>query len=398
MANPLRIKRGTRAQINAAKAANGLAAGEPYLVTDEDGRLELGTAANTSTAMATKAEVDSKTLVSGTNIKTVNGASLVGAGNLDVASTLVRATRSSNTQIVAANNGGWIDITSGTFTQTFAACSALGDGWWCYLGNSGTGDITLDLNSAETIDGLASFVMYPGEIRLVQCDGSTLRSIVVKSFLKVFTSSGTFTKPPGYALFDSLTWSGGNSGRKETGPGTNAPGGGGGGCFSARIPAASLSATTTITVGAGGAARTTLSDGALGGDSSIGTLVVVAQSATYSNGGAVKLGTAALASSGSTADGFGYASGGAGNAVWGGGAANQTATVYGSLYGGAGGGGYVGGSIRAPGSSVFGGAGGTGALMGNATDGTAPGGGGGGAYNGNSGAGARGEVQIWGLL
>jgi hypothetical protein len=40
------IKRGTRSQIDAAAAANGLAAGEPYLITDED-RLAVGLGAAT---------------------------------------------------------------------------------------------------------------------------------------------------------------------------------------------------------------------------------------------------------------------------------------------------------------------------------------------------------------
>ena len=35
MANILLAKRGTRAQLNAAATANGLHAGEPYLITDE---------------------------------------------------------------------------------------------------------------------------------------------------------------------------------------------------------------------------------------------------------------------------------------------------------------------------------------------------------------------------
>lgn len=43
MANILLVKRGTRAQLTAAATANGLRAGEPYLITDE-GRLAVGLA------------------------------------------------------------------------------------------------------------------------------------------------------------------------------------------------------------------------------------------------------------------------------------------------------------------------------------------------------------------
>ncbi|HRQ57666.1 MAG TPA: hypothetical protein PLN31_09615 [Azoarcus taiwanensis] len=41
----IRFKRGTRAQLEAAATANGLAVGEPYLITDEE-RFALGVAAN----------------------------------------------------------------------------------------------------------------------------------------------------------------------------------------------------------------------------------------------------------------------------------------------------------------------------------------------------------------
>lgn len=51
----IRIKRGTRAQIEAAKTAGDLAAGEPYLITDES-RLAVGTANNAYTAMAKEGE------------------------------------------------------------------------------------------------------------------------------------------------------------------------------------------------------------------------------------------------------------------------------------------------------------------------------------------------------
>lgn len=47
----LRIKRGTRAQLDAAQTAGTLAAGEPYLITDES-RLAVGTAADAYAEMA----------------------------------------------------------------------------------------------------------------------------------------------------------------------------------------------------------------------------------------------------------------------------------------------------------------------------------------------------------
>lgn len=312
-----------------------------------------------------------------------------------------RSARTSNTELSAADGGKWIDITSGTFTQTFAAATTLGDGWWCYIRNSGTGDITLTPSGAETIDGLASYVMYPGEVRLVQSDGVSLRTVVVKAFYKTFTASGTFVKPPGYSFFESLTWSGGNSGQKTDSP-TTAMGGGGGGCFPARIPASALSASTPITVGAGGAARTTVNTGALGGDSSIGSLIVVKQYATYTKGGAVQLGSVSAVSAGDAggvAADFGGLISAAGHSLYGGTPSVDSGTTYTSMYGAGSGGVYSsGGFARPPGTSKFGGAGGAAGDAVSGTDGTAPGGGGGGTRTGpQSGAGARGEVRIWGV-
>lgn len=55
MANTIKIKRGTRTQLNAAAAANGLAAGEPYLITDEN-RLAVGLSASTYAEYALAAQ------------------------------------------------------------------------------------------------------------------------------------------------------------------------------------------------------------------------------------------------------------------------------------------------------------------------------------------------------
>lgn len=58
MAVSIAIKRGTRAQLDAAAGASGLATGEPYLITDE-GRLAIGTGAGAFEAVAKQSEVPS---------------------------------------------------------------------------------------------------------------------------------------------------------------------------------------------------------------------------------------------------------------------------------------------------------------------------------------------------
>lgn len=110
-----------------------------------------------------------------------------------------RVARTSNVKLTGAEFGRFIDITSGSFTQSFDPVAALGQGWFCYLRNSGTGEVTLDPNASETLDGLTSFIMYPGELRLILCDGTVLRSVVLNAFYKVFSASGNFKKPPSYA-------------------------------------------------------------------------------------------------------------------------------------------------------------------------------------------------------
>lgn len=118
---------------------------------------------------------------------------------------ILRSARTSNTVLAAADQGKLIDITSGTFTQTFDAVATLGDGWWCYLRNSGTGDITLDPSGAELIDGVASLVMYPGAVRLVQCDGLTLRTVAsTQTYELISTTNASAAATVEWTNFETL--------------------------------------------------------------------------------------------------------------------------------------------------------------------------------------------------
>ena len=200
------------------------------------------------------------------------------------ATTVVRSARTSNTILDADDNSVLIDA-SGTFTQTFTAAGTLASGWFCFIRNSGTGEITLDPNSSETIDGLASYIMYPGEVRLVQCDGSNFFSIITNPFHVAYTSgSSTFTKPPGYTRYEVALHGGGGgggSGRCADPPnGCGGGGGGGGGQTRCLFLAADIAASTTVTVGAGGAGgaaqstnNTNGNNGGVGANTTFGSLM-----------------------------------------------------------------------------------------------------------------------------
>lgn len=357
-------------------------------------------------------------LVSGTNIKTLEGVTLLGAGDFDLKTVggvsligpgnillsplLIRSTRVANTILAAADLGTFIDITAGTFSQTFTAAATLADGWWCYIRNSGTGDITLDPNGAELIDGLATYIMYPGECRLVQCSGTAFTTIVLTPFEKTFTASGTFTKPPGYTCFEGEIWNGGNSGAKSS-AGILANAGAGGGAFPFQIPSSFFGVTESITIGAGGTAIAAASTpGNVGGISSIGTLLVMTAATAAERGSSFN---GAIVAANQAVGGFegndSAATPIAARVPWGGsaGSSNGGAASGNALYGGAAGGSIDGaGTVRAPGTSKFGGNGGAASVAGSGTAGSAPGGGGGGTQTGaTSGAGARGELRIRGV-
>ena len=65
----------------------------------------------------------------------------------------------------------------GGVTLGITAAATLGDGYYFYLVNESSGDITIDPNSAETIDGAATLVVGAGGSVLVFCDGSNFTSL-----------------------------------------------------------------------------------------------------------------------------------------------------------------------------------------------------------------------------
>lgn len=94
------------------------------------------------------------------------------------APSVTRTVRTSNTILVEADRSTLIDITSGTFSQTFTAAATLTTGWFCWIKNSGTGVITLDPNASETINGATTLILSTNKTALVQCDGTGFYAVV----------------------------------------------------------------------------------------------------------------------------------------------------------------------------------------------------------------------------
>ena len=218
--------------------------------------------------------------------------------------------------------------------------------------------------------------------------------------VQTFNVSGTWTKPSTGNLVRIQMWGGGGGGSRSASAGSTG-GGGGGGYYETTLPIASMGATATVTVGAGGPGRTgSAGAGIAGGNSSV---VLGSGSIIYVSGGAGSGGTlggdggygsltfttAVVADPANIGKGAGLCSPQDGYAYTGGGGGAGTSLTAGGKGGWGGGGGTTG--TGAGGTSIFGGAGGNAS-----TNGTQPGGGGGAstAANTNATNGAAGRVII----
>ena len=344
--------------------------------------------------------------------------------------------------------------TSGTRTITFDAAIPIGTAEVeCQYGSSvGIGTpsdgtvsaVKIASNAVETAkiaDNAVTLAKMAGGTAYAQlgfdANGDPAEWVAQDPDVQLFTTSGTWTKPTGFASTAQVlieVWgAGGGGGGSGSSAGDGGGGAGGGSYNSTTVDLSTLAATETVTIGAGATGGTTTADGGVGGSTTFGAHLTgfggggggngggkqsgagggsplgAGQTAPNTNGGNAGtgggLGGASPGADGVSNDnggggaaynageaGNGGLGGGGGGSGTGGGTAGGTAT-----YGGGGGGGGLNGTGGAGGVASIGGNGGAGGSTGAGVDGTQPSGGGGGAAGGagfKAGDGAAGQCRV----
>jgi len=117
----------------------------------------------------------------GASVSATNAAALAGLGIKAITTTLNQSTPVStlSTNYTASSNDRAKAIvwTGGAGTFSFSSAPSLGNDWFVNVRNGGTGDLTLDPSSSETINGASTLVLSPGDSAIVITDGTEFWTI-----------------------------------------------------------------------------------------------------------------------------------------------------------------------------------------------------------------------------
>jgi len=81
--------------------------------------------------------------------------------------------KSANYDLTTADDGKMVRATSGTWTLgTASAAATMGNGYLVTVVNDGAGVVTFNPNGSETVNGLTSIAIGPGDYVFLRCDGS----------------------------------------------------------------------------------------------------------------------------------------------------------------------------------------------------------------------------------
>ena len=117
----------------------------------------------------------------GAAISSANASSLAGTGIVAVGSLLSQAvpvTNFNSSYTAGINDRAIMFVWSGASgTLTLPAASSVGNSWFLYLRNGGSGAIVVDPSGTPTIDGATSLSFQPGESAIIATDGANYFTI-----------------------------------------------------------------------------------------------------------------------------------------------------------------------------------------------------------------------------
>jgi hypothetical protein len=117
----------------------------------------------------------------GASVSATNAAALAGLGIKAITTTLNQSmpvsTFSTNYTIGTSDRSKLLVWTGGAGTLSFDGAPALGNDWFVNVRNNGTGDLTLDPNSSEQINGASTLIMSPGDSAIVVTNGAQFWTI-----------------------------------------------------------------------------------------------------------------------------------------------------------------------------------------------------------------------------
>jgi hypothetical protein len=110
-----------------------------------------------------------------------DAATLAGYGLLAIGQTLNQSqpvtTFSSNYTALDSDRSNTYVWTGGAGTLTLSSAATLGDNWFMFLRNSGTGSLTVSGTGGNTINGSASLIFQPTDSAIIVCSGSTFYTV-----------------------------------------------------------------------------------------------------------------------------------------------------------------------------------------------------------------------------
>ena len=110
-----------------------------------------------------------------------DAATLAGYGLLAIGQTLNQSqpvtTFSTNYTALTTDRSSTYVWTGGAGTLTLSTAATLGDNWFMFLRNGGTGALTLSGTGGNTINGSASIILQPTDSAIIVCSGTTFYTV-----------------------------------------------------------------------------------------------------------------------------------------------------------------------------------------------------------------------------